>query len=119
MAGRIIYAVDTRKLCLCAFRHFGLNQPRKGSLCCKWRSDNLNITDNLSDNIKRGVRQKLRRGEWLNLAPFGYTNNPKTRNIEPHPTNARVITLAFEEYAKGSHGFHFARAIFGGLGVVT
>ena len=76
-------------------------------------------SDNLSDNIKRGVRQKLRRGEWLNLAPFGYTNNPKVRNIEPHPTNARVVTLAFQEYAKGSHTFISLAQFLADLNVVT
>ena len=76
-------------------------------------------SDNLSDNIKRGVRQKLRRGEWLNLAPFGYINNPKVRNIEPHPTNARVVNLTFQEYAKGSHTFISLAQFLADLGVVT
>ena len=48
-------------------------------------------SDNLSENIKRGVRQKLRRGEWLTKAPFGYVNNPRTRNIEPHEVNAKLV----------------------------
>ena len=34
-------------------------------------------SDNLSENVKRGMRQKLRRGEWLNIAPVGYVNNPE------------------------------------------
>ena len=60
-------------------------------------------SDNLSENVKRGIRQKLRRGEWPGLAPFGYVNNLKTRTIEPDPTKARVIKKAFEEYAQGRH----------------
>jgi len=32
-------------------------------------------SDNLSQNVRRGIRQKLRRGEWTGLAPFGYVNN--------------------------------------------
>ncbi len=59
--------------------------------------------DNLSENVKRGIRQKLRRGEWPGLAPFGYVNNPKTKNIEPDPIKARVIKKTFEEYAQGRH----------------
>ena len=53
--------------------------------------------------MKRGIRQKLRRGEWLTLAPLGYVNNYKTRNIEPHPTYSKVIKRAFEEYATGKY----------------
>ncbi len=60
-------------------------------------------SDNLSENVKRGIRQKLRRGEWPTLAPFGYVNNPKTRNIEPDETKARVIRKGFEEFAEGKH----------------
>jgi len=33
------------------------------------------FSDNLIENVKRGIRQKLRRGEWLTLAPLGYVNN--------------------------------------------
>lgn len=50
------------------------------------------------------MRQKVRRGEWLTKAPFGYVNNPRTRNIEPHPVHSKIIVKAFEEYAKGEHG---------------
>ena len=62
-------------------------------------------SDNLVENITRGIRQKVRRGEWLVCAPFGYVNNPRTRNIEPHPTKSRIVARAFEEYAKGMHTF--------------
>jgi len=37
------------------------------------------------------------------LAPFGYINNPKTRNIEPDPVKAKIIKKAFEEYGQGKH----------------
>ena len=60
-------------------------------------------SDNLVENINRGIRQKVRRGEWLVKAPFGYVNNPKTRNIEPHPTKSRIVVRAFEGYANGTH----------------
>lgn len=50
-----------------------------------------------------GIRQKLRRGEWPGLAPFGYVNNPKTRNIEPDQVKAEIIKKAFEEFAQGKH----------------
>jgi site-specific DNA recombinase len=64
---------------------------------------NQYYSDNLSENVKRGIRQKLRRGEWPGLAPFGYVNNPKTRTIEPEPTKSRCVVKAFEEFAQGRH----------------
>ena len=59
--------------------------------------------DNLSENVKRGIRQKLRRGEWSWYAPLGYVNNPTTRNIEPDPEYARFIASAFELYKTGDY----------------
>src|SRR3989344_2374570 len=57
----------------------------------------------LVENVKRGIRQKIRRGEWLTLAPFGYVNNYKTKNIEPDKVKSRIIKRAFEEYATGTY----------------
>ena len=39
------------------------------------------------DSIEQHYEDTMRRGEWLNRAPFGYANNPAKRNIEPHPVN--------------------------------
>ena len=47
------------------------------------------------------MRQKLRQGEWLNLAPVGYVNNPKTRNIEPDPVKAKIIRTIYKEFTTG------------------
>jgi len=37
--------------------------------------------DNLSENIKRGHRQKLKNGLWPQMAPLGYLNNKETKMI--------------------------------------
>src|SRR3989344_760104 len=36
-------------------------------------------TDNLRENILRGIRQKIRRGELSAKAPLGYFNEPRLR----------------------------------------
>ena len=42
--GRVIYAVDTSKIVSLRFPTFWFEPtPQGGSLCCKWRSVNLNI----------------------------------------------------------------------------
>jgi hypothetical protein len=76
-------------------------------------------SDNLVENINRGIRQKVRRGEWLTKAPFGYVNNPKTRNIEPHPTASRIVVKAFEEYAKGTQTLGTIGDFMADHGIVT
>ncbi len=118
--GRIIYAVDTRKVVSLRFPTFWFEPTPQGLFMLQVAfGQSKYYSDNLSENIKRGVRQKLRRGEWLNRAPFGYQNNPRIRNIEPHPTNARIVRLAYEEYAKGSHTLVSLSQFLADLNVMT
>ncbi len=118
--GRVIYAVDTAKIVSLRFPTFWFSPTPQGLFMLQVAfGQSKYYSDNLSENIKRGVRQKLRRGEWLNRAPFGYENNPRVRNIEPHPTNARIVKLAYEEYAKGTHSLISLGAFLADLGVVT
>jgi site-specific DNA recombinase len=118
--GKVIYAVDTRKIVSLRFPTFWFEPTPQGLFMLQVAfGQSKYYSDNLSENIKRGVRQKLRRGEWLNLAPFGYENNPKIRNIEPHPTNSRIVKRAFEEYAKGTHTLKSLGLFLADLGVVS
>ena len=118
--GRVIYAVDTAKIASLRFPTFWFSPTPQGLFMLQVAfGQSKYYSDNLSENIKRGVRQKLRRGEWLNRAPFGYENNPRVRNIEPHPTNARIVKLAYEEYAKGTHSLISLGAFLADLCVVT
>jgi DNA invertase Pin-like site-specific DNA recombinase len=103
--GRIIYAVDTSKLSSLRFPTFWFEPTPQGLFMLQVAfGQSKYYSDNLTQNVKRGMRQKVRRGEWLTKAPFGYVNNPRTRNIEPHPVHSKVIVRAFEEYATGEHG---------------
>ncbi len=102
--GLIIYSIDTAKIASLRFPTFWFEPTPQGLFMLQVAfGQSKYYSDNLSENVKRGIRQKLRRGEWPGLAPFGYVNNPKTRTIEPDPTKARVIKKAFEEYAQGRH----------------
>ena len=57
----------------------------------------------LSDNVKRGQEEKLRNGEWLSKAPFGYKNihleNGKTWIVPDE--NAPIVKKIFQCYATG------------------
>ncbi len=118
--GRIIYAVDQKNIVSLRFSTFWFEPTPQGLFMLQVAfGQSKYYSDNLSENIKRGVRQKLRRGEWLNLAPFGYVNNPKIRNIEPHPTNAKILKRAFREYAKGTQTYKSLGEFLADLGVVS
>ena len=118
--GRVIYAVDTRKIESLRFPQFWFEPTPQGLFMLQVAfGQSKYYSDNLSENIKRGIRQKLRRGEWINHAPFGYENNPRTRRIEPHQTNARIVKMAFEEYASKSHSLVSLSAFLADLGVVS
>src|SRR3989339_714774 len=103
--GKIIYLVDTQKIVSLRFPTFWFEPTPQGLFMLQVAfGQSKYYSDNLSENVKRGIRQKLRRGEWLTRAPFGYVNNPITRNIEPDPVKSKIVVRAFEEYSKGNHG---------------
>src|SRR5579862_4976398 len=56
----------------------------------------------LSANILRGIREKLRRGVFCGNAPLGYVNNPKLRTIEPHPVNFKKMKRILQRFATGT-----------------
>ncbi len=90
--GRVIYLVDTDKIVSLRFPTFWFEPTPQGKFMLQVAfGQSKYYSDNLIENINRGIRQKLRRGEWLTLAPFGYMNNPKTRTIEPHPTKSKIV----------------------------
>jgi len=57
--------------------------------------------DNLSENVKRGLYFKLRRGDWPSYAPLGYKNDRNTRSIMVVPKSARLVKEAFRKFACG------------------
>ena len=80
--GRIIYLLDTEKLQDLKFPTFWFENTPQGKFMLSIAfGQSKYYIDNLSENIKRGVRQKLRRGEWPLKAPYGYLNEVKQRNI--------------------------------------
>src|SRR3990172_7042093 len=90
--GQIRYSIDIGKIVSLRFPTFWFEPTPQGLFMLQVAfGQSKYYSDNLSENVKRGFRQKLRRGEWCSLAPFGYVNNPKTRNIEPEPVKARII----------------------------
>ncbi|HEX9746643.1 MAG TPA: recombinase family protein [bacterium] len=68
--------------------------------------------DNLSDEVKKGTRQKIMRGEWPHLAPYGYRNGKKHKNLEIEPREAENVLYFFKNYATGHYSLHTLREKF-------
>lgn len=62
-----------------------------------------NHIDNLSEEVKKGMREKAEQGEWPNKAPLGYLNNKETHLLDVDPDRAPIITQLFELYSTGQH----------------
>jgi len=58
--------------------------------------------DNLSENTKRGLRQKVRRGEYPTLAPMGYINDSRTKTVVVDRKKSVIIKKAFKLYAENN-----------------
>jgi hypothetical protein len=56
--------------------------------------------DSLAENTKRGLGQKVRRGEYPALAPIGYINDGRTKTVVVDKRKAPIIRRAFELSAK-------------------
>ena len=46
-----------------------------------------NYSENLGEEVKKGMNEKAAKGGYPARAPFGYRNNPDSRSIEAHPEN--------------------------------
>jgi len=118
--GQIIYLIDISKVVSLKFPTFWFEPTPQGLFMLQVAfGQSKYYSDNLSENVRRGIRQKIRRGEWATLAPIGYVNNPKTRNIEPDPVKARILKKGFEEFASGKHSLESLRHRLHFLGLVS
>jgi len=93
-AGRIIHLIDTGKIKTLRFPTYWFEPTSQGKFMLSITlSQSKYYVDNLSENIRRGQRQKLKNGIWPMVAPIGYLNDPKKRIISltqcGHPSSAR------------------------------
>ncbi|KKP88113.1 MAG: Recombinase, partial [Candidatus Nomurabacteria bacterium GW2011_GWC2_35_8] len=112
--GQIIYLLDTGKLLDLKFPSFWFENTPQGKFMLNIAfGQSKYYVDNLSENVKRGNRQKLRNGVWPNKAPLGYKNIVETKTIEVDPEKAKIIKTAFKIFAEGNCSFaHITRFLF-------
>ena len=104
--GKIIYLLDTGKLLDLKFPSFWFESTPQGKFMLSIAfGQSKYYVDNLSENVKRGNRQKLRNGVWPSKAPYGYINNPKTRGIDIDEEKSKIVKKAFQLFAEGGKSF--------------
>ena len=116
--GRIIYMVDTGIITDLKFPTFWFDATPQGKFMLSISfSQSKYYVDNLSENIKRGHRQKLKNGIWPQKAPLGYLNEKITKNIVVDSNKAPLVVKAFEAYASGNFTFAQVRQKINDLGL--
>ena len=62
-----------------------------------------NYVNNLSEEVTKGMLQKVKQGGFPAIAPTGYVNDIASREIHVDPSKAPIIKKVFELYATGRH----------------
>ena len=102
--GKIIYMVDTGKIKSLKFPTFWFEDTPQGKFMLNIAfGQSKYFIDNLSENVKRGLRQKLRRGEYPGWAPLGYLNDYKNHNIKIDKKKHKLVKRIFELYSTGGY----------------
>jgi DNA invertase Pin-like site-specific DNA recombinase len=60
-----------------------------------------NYVNNLSEEVKKGLDEKVRRGGWGACSPSGYLNDPATRDCVQDPNQGPIVRRMFELGATG------------------
>ena len=121
--GKIIHFVDRGLIKSLKFPTFWFEATPQGLFMLNIAfGQSKYFVDNLRENVKRGLRQKIRNGIWPGWAPVGYLNNPKTRGIDVDSEKAHKVRKLFEMYATGAYTLHSLanwckkKGLYGNLG---
>ena len=98
--------MDTGKLNALKFPTFWFENTPQGKFVLNMAfGQSKYYVDALSENVRRGMREKIRRGVYPHKPPLGYLNEPRLRTIEVHQQKAPLVRRLFETYATGRYNF--------------
>ena len=117
--GKVIYLIDTGKIIDLRFPTYRFDNSAQGKFM-------LNIifgqskyyVDNLSENTKRGIREKLRLGEYPGFAPVGYLNDGKGK-ITIDESTAPLVRKLYALCAEGRHTLDELKKLATAFGLVS
>ena len=102
--GKIIYLIDKEIIKSLKFPTFWFEATPQGKFMLQIAfGQSKYYVDNLSENVKRGLRQKIRRGEMVGVASTGYLNDLVNHKMVLDPERAPLIKKLFELYATGNY----------------
>jgi len=102
--GKIIHFVDRGLIKSLKFPTFWFEPTPQGLFMLNIAfGQSKYFVDNLRENVKRGLRQKIRNGVWPGWAPVGYLNNPKTRMIDIDKEKSGKVKKLFELYSTSKY----------------
>ncbi len=118
--GKIIYFVDKGTIQDLKFPTYRFDNTAQGKFMLSIAfGQSKYYVDNLSENIKRGIRQKIRNGIFSGPAPVGYSNSPQYRTIIIDPIKAPLVRKMFELYATGEYSIDRLIDTVSALGLTT
>ena len=118
--GRIIYLLDTGTIKTLKFPTFRFEPDPQGKFMLNIMfGQSKYYVDSLSENTKRGLREKVRRGEYPGPAPLGYLNDHRTKKIILDRERAPIVKEAFERYATNRQTLDSLRHFFSDCGIRT
>ena len=101
--GKIIYLLDTGRIVALKFPTFWFEPTPQGKFMLNIAfGQSKYYVDSLAENTKRGLRQKVRRGEFPGCAPIVYINDVRNKSIAVDRKRSVIIRKAFELYAQGN-----------------
>ena len=118
--GKIIYLVDKGIIQDLKFPTYRFDNTAQGKFILSITfGQSKYYVDNLSENIKRGIRQKIRNGIYCGPAPVGYLNDTKTRTIVVDKEKSHFLRKMFELYATGNYTLEGLTLKINALGFAT
>ena len=118
--GRIIFLVDSGKIKSLKSPTFWFEPTPQGKFMLNIAfGQSKYFVDNLSENTKRGLRQKLRRGEWPGWAPVGYLNDKLEHIVVSDAERSPLVRKLFERYATGKHSLKDIQNIANSIGLFS
>jgi len=105
--GRIIYLVDTGAIQDLKFSTFTFQNNAYGKFMLSIAfGQSKYYIDNLSENVKRGMKEKVLRGEYPGWAPLGYLNDLATHTVIIDEEKAPLVKKLFELYSTGNYSYN-------------
>ena len=118
--GQIVYLLDAGKIGTLKFPSFWFENTSQGKFMLSIAfGQSKYYVDNLSENTKRGLRQKVRLGLYPSHAPIGYINDVRTKTVIVNKQLAPVVVAAFELYANGNQTLESVAVFMKSKGITT